>query len=109
LDEVNELAGQIINEKQSFERIAVPRDLALKMFDYNRFKKEIIAKIPENETVTLYRCGPLIDLCRGPHLPNTGYVKAFNTTKLAGAYWLEKAKNEVLQRVYGISFPDKSS
>jgi threonyl-tRNA synthetase len=54
---------------------------------------------------TVYRCGPFIDLCRGPHLPDTGRVKAFKITKNSSSYWLGDAKNETLQRIYGVSFP----
>eukprot|EP01132_Coremiostelium_polycephalum_P011285 gene11285-13820_t len=102
-----EVANKIISEKQAFERLAVPRDTALQLFKYNKYKTEIISKIPAEETVSLYRCGTLVDLCRGPHLPNTGYIKAFNVVKNSSAYWLGKAENDPLQRVYGISFPSK--
>lgn len=95
------------------------------MLQYNRFKQEIIGKIPQEETVTLYRCGPLIDLCRGPHLPNTSFIKGYRVTKTSGVYWLAKQDNPLLQRyvtlswyqwawfklsqnrVYGIAFPDE--
>jgi len=107
LTHLNDLASQFVKEKLPFERLAVPRDVALKMFEYNRFKQEIIGKIPQDETVTLYRCGPLIDLCRGPHLPNTSYIKAFRVTKTSGVYWMAKQENPLLQRVYGISFPEE--
>eukprot|EP01113_Clastostelium_recurvatum_P009110 TRINITY_DN1434_c0_g1_i2.p1 TRINITY_DN1434_c0_g1~~TRINITY_DN1434_c0_g1_i2.p1 ORF type:complete len:716 (+),score=238.79 TRINITY_DN1434_c0_g1_i2:55-2202(+) len=101
------IAEQIAKEKQPFERLAVPRDVALKMFEYNKFKVEVISKIPAEETVTLYKCGPLVDLCRGPHLPNTSYVKAFKPTKTSGVYWLGQDTNPVLTRIYGVAFPDK--
>ena len=55
---------------------------------------------------TAYRCGPLIDLCRGPHVPHTGKIKSFKVTQASSAYWLGKADNDSLQRVYGVSFPD---
>jgi len=63
-------------------------------------------KIPDGESSTVYRCGPLIDLCLGPHIPNTNRVKAMAVHKNAATYWLGKAENEVLQRIYGISFPE---
>eukprot|EP01111_Echinosteliopsis_oligospora_P017108 TRINITY_DN730_c1_g1_i1.p1 TRINITY_DN730_c1_g1~~TRINITY_DN730_c1_g1_i1.p1 ORF type:complete len:743 (-),score=250.06 TRINITY_DN730_c1_g1_i1:22-2250(-) len=107
LSQIDEIANGICKQKQPFERLAVPRDTALKMFAYNKYKQEIIGKIPQTESVTLYKCGPLIDLCRGPHLPNTSLIKAFKTTKNSGAYWLGKAENPLLQRVYGIAFPEK--
>jgi threonyl-tRNA synthetase len=92
---------------------------------YNRFKQEIIGKIPQEEQVSLYRCGPLIDLCRGPHLPNTSFIKGYRVTKTSGVYWLAKQDNPLLQRyapsilflftwlkcfvfrVYGIAFPEE--
>jgi len=107
LEELNAIANQIVKEKQPFERLAVPRDVALKMFEYNKFKQEIIGKIPADETVSLYRSGPLIDLCRGPHLPNTSFIKAYHITKNSGAYWMGKQDQPLLQRVYGIAFPDQ--
>ena len=66
----------------------------------------ITAKIPEGGYTTAYRCGPLIDLCRGPHVPTTGAIKAFEVTKTSSAYWLGNVDNDTLQRVYGVSFPD---
>ncbi|KAM9958767.1 hypothetical protein ACTFIW_012356 [Dictyostelium discoideum] len=104
---INEVAQKIVQEKQPFERLAVPRDIALTMFKFNKYKTEIISKIPQEDTVSLYRCGTLVDLCRGPHVPNTSYIKSFAVTKNSSAYWLGKAENDDLQRVYGISFPDK--
>jgi threonyl-tRNA synthetase len=107
LSDLNNIAVEIVKEKQPFERLAVPRDVALQMFAYNRFKQEIIGKIPAEEQVSLYRCGPLIDLCRGPHLPNTSFIKGYRVTKTSGVYWLAKQDNPLLQRVYGISFPEE--
>jgi len=88
---------------------------ALKLFKDNPYKIEIIKNIEEfgegktekSDTVSLYEQGEFIDLCRGPHLPRTGMIKAFKITKVAGAYWRGDAKNKQLQRLYGISFPDK--
>ncbi|KAK9086412.1 hypothetical protein Syun_028806 [Stephania yunnanensis] len=93
-------------EKQPFERIEVSRDQALEMFSENNFKVEIINELPEDKTITVYRCGPLVDLCRGPHIPNTSFVKAFACLKASSAYWRGKKERESLQRVYGISYPD---
>jgi threonyl-tRNA synthetase len=102
------IANWVAAQKQPFERVAVPKPLALEMFKYNKYKTEIInTKVPDGETITVYRCGPLIDLCRGPHLPNTGYMKAFKVTKNSSSYWGGNSENDSLQRVYGISFPDK--
>ncbi|AQK63974.1 Threonine--tRNA ligase mitochondrial 1 [Zea mays] len=76
------------------------------MFAENEFKVEIINELPEDKTITVYRCGPLVDLCRGPHIPNTSFVKAFACLKASSSYWRGKVDRESLQRVYGISFPD---
>ncbi|RVW50222.1 Threonine--tRNA ligase, mitochondrial 1 [Vitis vinifera] len=91
-------------EKQPFERIEVSRNQALEMFSENSFKIEIINDLPEDKTITVYRCGPLVDLCRGPHIPNTSFVKAFACLKASSAYWRGNRDRESLQRVYGISF-----
>ena len=96
----------IVKENQPFERVEVDRDTAIAMFGYNKYKQEIIAQnIPEGHSITVYRCGPLVDLCRGPHLPSTGKVKAFAVTQVSSAYWKGDADNDNMQRVYGISFP----
>ncbi|MFA7607136.1 MAG: threonine--tRNA ligase [Rhodocyclaceae bacterium] len=71
------------------------------------YKAEIIASIPEGEQVSLYRQGDFVDLCRGPHVPNTGKLKVFKLTKLAGAYWRGDSRNEMLQRVYGTAWARK--
>lgn len=73
------------------------------------YKASIIESIPEGEALSLYRQGDFEDLCRGPHVPSTGRLKAFKLTKLAGAYWRGDAKNAMLQRVYGTAFADKAS
>ncbi|XP_010274327.1 PREDICTED: threonine--tRNA ligase, mitochondrial 1-like [Nelumbo nucifera] len=99
-------AMKAVAEKQPFERIEVSRKQALEMFSENNFKIEIINELPEDKTITVYRCGPLVDLCRGPHIPNTSFVKAFACLKASSAYWRGKKERESLQRVYGISYPD---
>ncbi|KAG8381368.1 hypothetical protein BUALT_Bualt06G0115000 [Buddleja alternifolia] len=94
-------------ERQPFERIEVTREQALDIFSDNQFKVEIIKDLPEDKTITVYRCGPLVDLCRGPHIPNTSFVKAFSCLKASSAYWRGNKDRESLQRVYGISYPDQ--
>ncbi len=88
-----------------------PREEAMRFFrDQGEFyKAEIIASIPEGEVISLYRQGDFIDLCRGPHVPNTGKLKAFKLTKVAGAYWRGDVRNEQLQRIYGTAWPDKKA
>ncbi|KAK3011055.1 hypothetical protein RJ639_012465 [Escallonia herrerae] len=94
-------------EKQPFERIEVSKEQALEMFSDNKFKIEIIEDLPGDKTITVYRCGPLVDLCRGPHIPNTSFAKAFTCLKASSAYWRGDKDRESLQRVYGISYPDQ--
>lgn len=103
---INAQATKAASEKQPFERIEVSRQEALEMFSDNPFKVEIIKELPEDKTITVYRCGPLVDLCRGPHIPNTSHMKAFACLKASASYWRGKADRESLQRVYGISYPD---
>ena len=97
---------KICNEKQPFERLELTKAELLEMFAYNQFKCRILNERIQEEKTTVYRCGTLIDLCRGPHVRNTGNVKAFKVTKTSSSYWEGKADAESLQRVYGISFPD---
>ncbi|KDP21323.1 hypothetical protein JCGZ_21794 [Jatropha curcas] len=100
-------ALKAVAEKQPFERIEVSREQALEIFSENNFKVEIINDLPADKTITVYRCGPLVDLCRGPHIPNTSFVKAFACLKASSAYWRGNKDRESLQRVYGISYPDQ--
>jgi threonyl-tRNA synthetase len=74
-----------------------------------KYKAEIIASIPEDQKITLYKQGNFIDLCKGPHLPSTSYVKHFKLMKLAGAYWRGDSNNEMLQRIYGTAWESKES
>lgn len=102
--EVNKIAKQ----KQKFERMVVTKDEALDLFKGNPFKEQIITnKVPDGTRTTVYKCGDLIDLCRGPHITHTGKVKAFDTTQLSATNWLGDTNRDSLQRIYGISFPDK--
>ena len=91
------------------ERSVMPRDEAVTFFKNmgELYKAEIIASIPSNEDISLYREGDFIDLCRGPHVPSTGKLKHFKLMKLAGAYWRGDSKNEMLQRVYGTAWVKK--
>lgn len=99
---------KITKAKQKFHRLVVTKDEALELFAGNPFKEQIIkTKIPDGSRTTVYKCGDLIDLCRGPHLPHTGRVKAFAATRHSATNWLGDTDNDSLQRMYGISFPDK--
>lgn len=90
-------------------RSVMKRDDAVQFFKEKgeHYKAEIIASIPTNEDISLYREGAFIDLCRGPHVPSTGHLKVFKLMKLAGAYWRGDSKNEMLQRVYGTAWTKK--
>ncbi|KAJ9160535.1 Threonyl-tRNA synthetase [Coniochaeta hoffmannii] len=105
---LEQIVGGIVKEKQRFERLEMTKEELLEMFRYNKYKQYIIStKIPDGTSTTVYRNGPLIDLCRGPHVPDTGRVEAFSIMKNSASYWLGSQENESLQRVYGVSFPDK--
>jgi threonyl-tRNA synthetase len=102
------LVGQIVKEKQPFERLVLSKNDLLEMFKDNKYKQHIIKdKIKDGEFTTVYRNGPLIDLCRGPHVPNTGRIEAFAIMKNSASYFLGNKDNDSLQRIYGVSFPDK--
>ena len=101
-------AKAIADQKQPFERVVVTKEQCLELFKANPFKVAMIkGKLPEGSSTTVYRNGPFVDLCKGPHLPTTGRVKAFAMTKTSSALWLGKQGNDTLQRCYGISFSDK--
>jgi len=92
-------------------RRAVPRDEAMQVFAERDepYKVEILKGIPADEQVALYIHEEYIDMCRGPHVPNIRFLRAFRLTKLAGAYWRGDARNRQLQRIYGTCWPDKKS
>ncbi|KAL6869026.1 threonyl-tRNA synthetase [Amphichorda felina] len=104
------ISNSIIKEKQPFERLEMTKDELLEMFQYSKYKVYFInQRVPDGTKSTVYRCGPLIDLCRGPHVPHTGNIKAFSVLKNSAAYWLGNSDNESVQRISGISFPDKKA
>jgi len=82
------LVKNIVKEKQPFERLELTKDQLLEMFNYNEFKVRILKEKVDTPTTTVYRCGPLIDLCRGPHIRHTGKVKALAVTKVRVRKWL---------------------
>ncbi|KAF4556344.1 Threonine--tRNA ligase-like protein [Elsinoe fawcettii] len=105
---LEKIVDKAIKEKQKFERLTLTKQQLLDMFAYNKYKQHIIKdKIPDGTSTTVYRNGPLIDLCRGPHVPHTGRIKAFAVMKNSSSYFLGDAANDSLQRIYGVSFPDK--
>ena len=92
-------------------RSETPREEAVRLFESlgENYKCEIIRDLPEDAVVSLYRQGDFVDLCRGPHVPSTGRLKAFKLMKVAGAYWRGNSKNAMLQRIYGTCWPDEKS
>ncbi len=96
---------EIINKDLKIQRVELSVKEAKNIFKNNKYKIELIEEL--NEPSSAYKQGDFIDLCRGPHVPSTGKIKAFKIIKIAGAYWRGNAKNKQLQRIYGISFPDK--
>ena len=109
LKKVEAKAAEVIKQKHAFQRLVLTKPQALEMFRSNPFKVALITnKVPEGSLTTVYRCGPLIDLCMGPHVPHTGKIKAFAATKSSSTNWLGQTNNDTLQRIYGIAFPDKA-
>ncbi|OCK86610.1 threonyl-tRNA synthetase [Cenococcum geophilum 1.58] len=104
---VEKLASTIIKEKQPFERLEMTKTDILEMFKYSKFKVHFInERVPDGSTSTVYRCGSLIDFCRGPHVRHTGITKAFSVLRNSSAYWLGDSNNESVQRIAGIAFPN---
>ncbi|MDQ5948131.1 MAG: threonyl-tRNA synthetase [Pseudomonadota bacterium] len=101
--------AQLIEKNLPLERVEMSREDAILFFESigEEYKVEVISSIPAGEIISLYRQGDFIDLCRGPHVPSTGKIKAFKLMKLAGAYWRGDSKNEMLQRIYGTAWRNK--
>ncbi|MGS0477510.1 threonine--tRNA ligase [Bacillus mycoides] len=106
LPKIEKEMKNIINENVKIERVEISREEAKKLFQEmnDSLKLELLEAIPNEESVTLYKQGEFVDLCRGPHLPSTGYLKAFQLTHVSGAYWRGDSNNQVLQRIYGVAF-----
>ena len=106
---IEEKMKQLSKQKLPFVRKEVSRDEALEMFGNleETYKVELINEIAEDETLSLYTQGDFTDLCRGPHVPHTGKIKALKLLRSSGAYWRGDEKNKMLKRIYGISFPSK--
>lgn len=100
---------KVISQNYEIQRIEISYQEAKRLFEENGepYKIEILKDLPKSEKITLYKQGEFIDLCRGPHLPSTGFIKAFKLTRVSGAYWRGDSDNDVLQRVYGVSFKSK--
>ena len=102
--------AKIIKADFPIERMELSREEAIKLMNEygEKYKVELIEELPEGETISFYRQGNFMDLCRGPHLPSTGKIKAFKLTSLAGAYWKGDEKNKMLTRIYGTAFDKKA-
>src|SRR5512134_173603 len=109
LEAIEKKMAELARKDEHVVREVWKRDAAVKFFESigEKYKAEIIASIPANEDISLYREGGFIDLCRGPHVPSTGKLKVFKLMKVAGAYWRGDSKNEMLQRVYGTAWAKK--
>ncbi|HOI11818.1 MAG TPA: threonine--tRNA ligase, partial [Myxococcota bacterium] len=108
LERIEAEMARIVAEDLPVQRIEMTREQALAQFADNPFKVEMIRDLEEG-TISAYRQGDFIDLCRGPHVPRTSAIKAFKLTKVAGAYWRGDQNRPQLQRIYGISFPDPAA
>lgn len=109
LEKIEKRMEEIVAEDLTVERVVMGRDKAVELFRNmgEHYKVQIIEELPEGEELSIYQQGPWMDLCRGPHVPSTGKLKAFKLTKVAGAYWRGDAKNEMLQRIYGTAWANK--
>jgi threonyl-tRNA synthetase len=109
LQKIEKRMEELVKQDLQVVREEVTRDAAIQIFREmgEEYKAQIIEDIPKDEILSVYRQGEFMDLCRGPHVPNTGKLKAFKLMKLAGAYWRGKSENEMLQRVYGTAWSDK--
>src|SRR3984885_14038165 len=114
LRKIEEVMAGIVRKNSPFRREVIARDDAIAMFEKmgEHFKVEIIRSIPPDEEVSLYRHGgdkQWVDVCEGPHVPSTGFLKAVKLTHVAGAYWRGDERNPMLQRIYGTAFPSKEA
>lgn len=109
LEKIEQRMSEITKDDLPIERVVMDRDLAIKTFRDmgEHYKVQIIEELPAGEDISIYKQGPWMDLCRGPHVPSTGKLKAFKLMKVAGAYWRGDAKNEMLQRIYGTAWANK--
>ena len=108
LEKIEKKMNEIVKEKRNIEREVVSRDEAMKKFRDNKFKQELIGEFAgKGKTISIYRQGKFFDLCKGGHVSSTEKIKALRLTKMSGAYWKGNQKNESLQRIYGIAFPEQ--
>ncbi|HKL73684.1 MAG TPA: threonine--tRNA ligase [Clostridia bacterium] len=108
LEKIEEEMRKIIKADYKFEREEVSKQKAMEMMKDEPYKLELIEGLPKDAIITLYRQGDFIDLCTGPHVPSTGFIKALKLTSATGAYWRGDEKRKMLTRIYGTSFDKKS-
>ncbi|CAG8462118.1 3793_t:CDS:2 [Diversispora eburnea] len=109
LQDILKIMKECVARKHPFERMQVTKNFARELFFTNPFKLHYISQIPENESIIIYKCGSFIDLCRGPHIPHTGFIRTIELSKYATAYWkpdlaYDKNSPQSINRIYGISF-----
>jgi threonyl-tRNA synthetase len=111
LEKIEKKMAELAKQDLTVTRKLMPRDEAIGFFRGmgEEYKAEIIGAIPQGDDISLYEQGDFIDLCRGPHVPSTGKLKAFKLMKVAGAYWRGDSSNEMLQRIYGTAWTDKKA
>lgn len=108
MERISEEMAKIIASKSKFVRKEISRAEALELFEDEPYKKELIEELPEGETISIYEENGFIDLCRGPHIDNTGEIKAYKLLSFAGAYWRGDERNQMLQRIYGTAFESQA-
>lgn len=110
LEKIEKEMEKIIEEDLKIEKKKLTKEEALELFKKRKehYKQELIEDLPENEEISVYHQGEWIDLCAGPHIPSTKYIRAYKLLNLAGAYWRGSERNKMLQRIYGTGFSTKS-
>jgi len=111
LTAIEKKMGELAKQNLPVSRSLMSRDEAVSMFEKmgEKYKVELLEAIPDEQDLSFYSQGEFIDLCRGPHVPSTGHIKAFKLMKVAGAYWRGDSNNEMLQRIYGTAWGDKKA
>ncbi|MCP4396789.1 MAG: threonine--tRNA ligase [bacterium] len=111
LEKIEQKMAELVKADLAYVRTDVSREEAIEFFRQHdeSYKLEILSELPEGERISQYQQGGFVDLCRGPHIPSTGKIKAFKLLSIAGAYWRGDEKKQMLQRIYGTSFPSKKA
>ena len=111
LAQIEKRMGELAKQDTNIERVVMSREEAISAFKAlgEEYKVEIINGLPDSEQISVYRQGEWMDLCRGPHVPSTGKLKAFKLMRVAGAYWRGDSNNEMLTRIYGTAWDDKKA